>query len=134
MASSSGSGRVNDQQVAEFMGLTGATKEVAEFHLEAAAGRLDVAVEAFYGAWCVCAPMFDTSSVVIASLQYLASHRLTQYKSYSFDITGPTLYPLSAHTHNVSIWRWAFFSFFFMSQRIDHDADRPGCVCGMCVM
>ena len=51
MASSSGSGRVDDQQVVvEFMGLTGATKEVAEFHLEAAAGRLDVAVEAFYGA------------------------------------------------------------------------------------
>lgn len=48
MASSSGAG-IEDKQLMQFMSLTGATKEVAEFHLEAAAGKLDVAVEAFYG-------------------------------------------------------------------------------------
>ena len=47
---------VSETSVAEFVELTGATNDTARFHLEAAAGRLDAAVEAYFGmSACVCA-------------------------------------------------------------------------------
>ena len=41
---------VSETSVAEFVELTGASNDTARFHLEAAAGRLDAAVEAYFGA------------------------------------------------------------------------------------